>query len=326
LYDGPLFSRLSRVPRPPGQWTTAELQADAAVAKQRFVADRLAALGREKQAYEDWVEEHSQPLRALLAASNDLRNLTGAAIQDRAGLDNLRYAIAPLVSLDDLDTLTDSCFGLWVSQTTDRGQSPTAQAFNAAAAFFAQRIDTTRAPWLAANRAPTQAERDAFIRATAAIRAAGAVQMARRTQSSARQEAAARQAASAAGYTEVSNLPATLTDPINQMQPGTYSSASRRLAATNMDIPIRLRANHGTGLLFLAVEAKVSNSTLNSRKRLIEVARKRERWDASGALYQFRTAAILDGVFSIPRLEEAQQSGVLIFWEHRLADLTAFLQ
>lgn len=73
-------------------------------------------------------------------------------------------------------------------------------------------------------------------------------------------------------------------------------------------------------------EAKVSNSALNSRKRLLEVLRKRERWDASGKLYRFRTGAVLAGVYDVRRLTEAQDAGVFLFWEHRLADLTAFLR
>ena len=120
--------------------------------------------------------------------------------------------------------------------------------------------------------------------------------------------------------------PATLTDPIKEMKAGSYATASRRLAATNMDIPVRLKDGHGTGLLFLALEAKVSNSALNSRKRLLEVGRKRERWDASGKLYRFRTGAVIAGVYDVRRLVEAQDAGVFLFWEHRLSDLTTFLR
>lgn len=151
------------------------------------------------------------------------------------------------------------------------------------------------------------------------------VATARRIESSARQEEAIRAAAVAARYESVSP-PGTLTDPINQMPPGSFATGTRRLSGTNMDVPIRLREGHPTGLLFLAVEAKVSNSTINSRKRLLEVTRKRETWDASGQIYSFRTAAVLAGTFDVPRLLEAQEAGVMIFWEHRLEDLTAFLR
>jgi len=205
------------------------------------------------------------------------------------------------------------------------GVRPSDQAFRAAAKIISERLDRERAPWLKSKRAATAVERDVFARATASIRAMGAIQTARRMESSARQEKSAREAARKAGYKAVIP-PATLTDPIEEMPPGSYATASRRLAETNMDIPVRLPDGHGTGLVFLALEAKVSNSALNSRKRLLEVLRKRERWDASGKLYRFRTGAVLAGVYDVRRLTEAQDAGVFLFWEHRLADLTAFLR
>lgn len=93
-----------------------------------------------------------------------------------------------------------------------------------------------------------------------------------------------------------------------------------------MDVPIRLRDDHPTGQLFLAIECKVSNSSVNSRKRLLEVNSKKETWDSSGLPHRFRTAALLAGVFDVGRLIEAQNAGIYIFWEHRLSDLTEFLR
>lgn len=146
----------------------------------------------------------------------------------------------------------------------------------------------------------------------------------RRGERSQRQEDLTRTAAKAAGYNPVTP-PGTLADPVTEMRPGTYSEKSRRLLGTNMDVPIRLERNHATGQLFLAIECKVSNSSLNSRKRLLEINSKRETWDSSGVAHRFRTAAVLAGVYDAARLVEAQNAGVLIFWEHRLQDLTAFL-
>ena len=314
------------MPRPPQAWTHEELFADAAEARQRFVQERLAALGHERRVYEGWISEHSRSVEALLSATDNLLALDGGTIHDRRLLDILRYAVSPVVSLDDLDTITDSCFGLWVGQQTERGQRPAEQAFSAAAHFFGERIDRTRAPWLDSRRRPTSDERQVFVRSTASLRAMGAVSTARRMEGAKRQEEAARAAAERAGYAPLNSVPGTLTDPITEMPPGSFATASRRLAETNMDIPIRLSEDHATGLLFLALEAKVSNSSLNSRKRLLEVTRKRERWDASGSLYRFRTGAILAGVFDVRRLMETQEAGVFLFWEHRLGDLTDFLR
>ncbi|MBA3841341.1 MAG: XamI family restriction endonuclease [Actinobacteria bacterium] len=313
------------MPRPPQTWTHAELEREAAHAKTLFVAERLAALKAETLLYEASIKKHSEPIGALLKATKNLTAVTGDSLKNRKQLDALRYTLAPIVSLDDLDTLTDSCFKQWVDQTTERGTKPTDAAFKTAAKFFSPRVDRSKAPWLISGAPATQPEIEAFIRTTASVRAMGDVQTARRMERSKIQEDAIRAACAAARYTPVTP-PGELTNPIKQMPPGSYATKSRKLAMTNMDIAVRMKDNHGTGLLFLAIEAKVSNSSLNSRKRLNDVARKRERWDASGQLYQFRTAAVIAGVFSIPRLIEAQEAGVFIFWEHRLQDLTAFLR
>lgn len=313
------------MPRPPQAWTENELHRDADAARRLFISDRLAALRRERAAYEVGIATHARAVLELLSRTSDLRRLDGNSLEQRAVLDIARYVVVPPISLDDLDTLTDSSFGRWVGQTTDRGVRPSDHAFRAAAKIISERLDRARAPWLKAKRSATAVERDAFARATASIRAMGAIQTARRMESSAQQEKSARDAARKAGYKAVVP-PATLTDPIEEMPPGSYATASRRLAETNMDIPIRLPDGHGTGLVFLALEAKVSNSALNSRKRLLEVLRKRERWDASGKLYRFRTGAVLAGVYDVRRLIEAQDAGVFLFWEHRLGDLTAFLR
>lgn len=312
------------MPRPPEIWNSDELMEDAKLARDTFVQSRLASLRAERDAYRQAHRAASQRVEALLDASDDLHSLTGSTIQDRNILDLARQLAVPPISLADLDTLTDSPFGQWVGQTTDRGTRPREEAFEQAAKLIRERLDIERAPWLGMGRAPSADERRLFIQWTAASPATGRVLTMRRSHASARQEAAVREAASAAGY-RPTRPPGTLTDPIRDMPAGTYATASRKLNGANMDIPIRLHSTHPTGLPFLAIECKVSNSSLNSRKRLLEVTRKREVWDGAGMAYQFRTAAVISGVFSIDRLLEAQRSGVWLFWEHRLSDLTDFL-
>lgn len=313
------------MPRPPGTWTKQELDADAKYARAEFVKTRLAALASEQQTYQEAHKEYAKTVEALLQATSDLCAMTGASLQDRAVLDLARKLAVPPISVDDLDTITDSCFGHWLGQKTDVGMRPTNAEFHQAAQLISKRLDTDRMPWLAAVSAPTKEERRLFIEWTAAGPATGRVLTKRRSSAAARQETATREAAVAAGYQPVAP-PGTLNDPITQMPVGSYSTASRKLNGTNMDVPVRLRDAHPTGLLFLAIECKVSNSSLNSRKRLNDVRVKREVWDNAGTLYQFRTAGVLAGVFSLERLIEAQNGGVLIFWEHRLDDLHKFLK
>jgi hypothetical protein len=324
---GTVRSKLEYVgmsPAPPGNWSRRELRADAQEATQLFVKERLRALKAESAIYRSAHTAYAQTVRSLLKASNDLQNITGHALEDRAHLDLARQLAVPPISVDDLDTLTDSVFRNWLGQKTNRGMRPTQAAFEEAARIISQRIDVERAPWLTARRTPTATERETFVGWAAAGPASGRVTTQRRSTASARQERATRAAAKAAGYASV-RPHGTLKDPIKEMRAGSYASAARKLDGTSMDVPIRLRKNHATGLLFLAIECKVSNSSVNSRKRLADVAGKREIWDSSAHLYNVRTAAVLSGVYSVERLMKAQRAGIMLFWEHRLSDLTAFL-
>lgn len=313
------------IPPPPGSWSPDELRRDADEARRRFVADRLAALRVERETYERAHREGASAARALLGATSDMSEITGRSLEDRRCLEFARQLAVPPISADDLDTLTDSVFKNWLKQKTDRGARPDAEAFDAAATIISERLDQGRAPWLIQGRAATQLELETFVDWAAAGPAAARVMTERRTGSSARQERATREAARLAGYASATP-PANLRNPIADMPGGTYAAGARKLSGTSMDVPIRLPDGHPTGLLFLAVECKVSNSSVNSRKRLLEVLSKRRTWDGSGQVYSFRTAAVLSGVFAVDRLLQAQQEGVMLFWEHRLDDFTALLR
>jgi hypothetical protein len=312
------------VPAPPQRWTEAELKREAEAARRIFVKERRKAVKEELATYRRLVAEYERAARDLLTATSDLTKITGKSLQRRPLLNIARYAAVPTISKDDLDNLTDAKFGNWLGQTTDRGARPSSAEFNLAAQIVKESLDPVRAPWLSPRRSARAQERKRFATMTAVIPAATGLSSARRNRSAARQEEATRAACQAAKYQLVEPR-GTLTDPEKEMPAASFSNP-RTLNRTRMDVPIRLRDGHGTGLKFLAVEAKVSNSALNSRKRLIEVSEKGAKWDASGKLYSFRTAAVLAGDFSVERLQEAQDGGIWIFWEHRLADLTRFLK
>lgn len=311
------------MPRPPDRWTDLELSQDAQESLKRHVAERRAATESEHRAYRELVARHTRSARRLLECTRDLSEITGSTLADRNVLEIARYAAVPMISAGDLDNLTDAKFSNWLNQTTSRGVQPSAEAFETAAEIIREALNPLLTPWLIDDREPTGEERERFAFSTALIPAASGLSTSRRNTSAARQEDAIRAACAAAGYEPVAP-PGMLSDPIKQMSPGSFSTASRRIAGDNMDVPIRLRSGHH--LKFLAIEAKVSNTAVNSRKRLAEVMNKRAHWDAAGELYDYRTAAVLSGDYSIERLEEAQAAGVMIFWEHRLEDLIEFLK
>ncbi len=107
---------------------------------------------------------------------------------------------------------------------------------------------------------------------------------------------------------------------IDYLRRGTFAG-ELRLDGRKCDVPIRLRDGR-----ILAIECKVSNSEVNSVKRLVrEVGGKADAWKNSlGA--SLVTLAVLSGVYAVGTLLEAQSAhGVHIVWEHDLNVLTKAL-
>jgi hypothetical protein len=313
------------MPRPPQRWTKDELEADAKVSAERFVARRMEERARRQEAIAEHALEYRAELLDLLAATSDLRDITGDSLRERRLLRAARFVTIPFISDDDLDSLTGARLKAWTQQKTERGRRPSDADFEAAAEVISQQIDVFRAPWIADDRAPTKDEIERFVTATITLRLNSVLSALRRSEAAARQEQAVREALAAAGYSEFKTKSRILSDPRSEMLEGTYSPTARLLAGASVDVAIRVKAGHPTGLTFIALEAKDTNSSVNSRKRLIEVMDKATAWTSAGLPYEFRTAAVLSGILPLHRLLEAQDRGVWLFWENRLEDLTALL-
>lgn len=313
------------MPRPSQRWTEQELEADARASADAFVARRKSERTRREHAIAEHAPEYGQDFIDLLAATDDLRQITGASLRERRLLRAARFVAIPFISDDDLDSLTGASLKGWMQQTTDRGRLPSNDDLAAAAEVIARQLDPFRAPWVSDDRSPTPEEMGRFLAGSVTLRLNSRLGSLRRSEAAARQEQAVRDALVAAGYVEFRGTSKTLADPRTEMPPGTYSPRPRILGSASVDVPIRLAEGHPTGLTFIALEAKDTNSAVNSRKRLIEVMDKATAWNSAGLPYEFRTAAVVSGVLPLHRLVEAQDRGVWLFWEHRLEDLTALL-
>lgn len=290
-----------------------------------FVARRRTERARREQAIAEHGPEYRQDFLDLLDATDGLRSITGASLQNRRLLRAARFVAIPFISDDDLDSLTGASLKGWMQQKTEKGSRPSDVDFDAAAEIIAQQLDPYRAPWVTKDRPPTKAEIERFLAGSITVRLNSRLGSLRRSEAAARQEQAVRNALAAAGYAEFKGTSRTLVDPQTEMPEGTYSPRARLLAGASVDVPIRLKMGHPTGLTFIALEAKDTNSAVNSRKRLIEVMDKATAWNNAGLPYEFRTGAVVSGVLPLHRLVEAQDRGVWLFWEHRLEDLTALL-
>lgn len=180
-------------------------------------------------------------------------------------------------------------------------------------------IDPERFPWLfeSRRRTPTATERRTAIRWTAGLQAVQEIQTGRRGESAARQERAVERTLIDLGFTRVAPRPIDVT---SGLAPGEFGREAQ-VVGIKCDIPIGLRDGR-----FLFVECKVSNSATNSVKRLNrETGGKAREW---GRRFGDRaiTAAVLAGVFKLKNLKDAQDGGVVIFWERDLATLAEFVQ
>jgi len=109
-------------------------------------------------------------------------------------------------------------------------------------------------------------------------------------------------------------------DTLDDLDRGWFSSEVL-LAGSKCDVPIRLKDGR-----LLALECKVTNSAINSVKRLNrETGGKADQWRRAFG-EQVIPAAVLAGVFKLGNLVDAQdRQGIAIFWEHHLDQLFEFV-
>ncbi|CAN5122323.1 hypothetical protein BH24CHL7_BH24CHL7_08860 [soil metagenome] len=282
--------------------------------RREAVAAFIAQRGMEGGArYRDASAANRVLVRALFDATDDLLDFaSGAALAAAPQLLAVaRYLGGPPISGDDLDTLAETRIASRRRLDADLGRK--------AASVIAASIDPERFPWLYEDpsRRPTEAERDTAVRWTAGLKAVQEIAMGRRSESSARQEASVRSLLERHGFSEVRARPIDVTGA--GLAPGQFSREAL-VVGTRADVPVGLRDGR-----LLLIECKVSNSAVNSVKRLNrETGGKAQQWRRElGA--RAIPAAVLAGVFGLSNLIAAQESGVTIFWEHDLRVLEAFL-
>lgn len=291
----------------PPNWSAEELDAARQVALARFVE----SWGKEgTHAYRSLFSQNEPAVRRLFALTQDLRDFRGEMLfQAPELLTAARYLGGPPVSADDLETLAGMQIG---RRTTDAALALRVEKVLRAA------LDPIRLPWVIENRSPREEERHAAILWTTGIWTIEQLRTQRRTQSSQRQERAVAEVLRAAGYEETPRL--RLIDSLDQLPRGTFMRETS-VAGSKCDIPVRLHDGR-----LLAIECKVSNSALNSVKRLIrETGGKARLWQGVFGM-QVLTAAVLSGVYKLTSLVDAQDTyGIAIFWQHDLQPLHDFV-
>lgn len=250
----------------------------------------------------------------LLSDTNDLVSLkdvaSGLFAADK--LREIRYLASPAISEDDLKS---------ISGLASLSKSALADKVNARTALeiIWENLDIKRFPWIAEGRTPTAEERIAAITSTAALIATQETQTQRRNLAKTNQENAVAQLLESLGYDEVPRrLIRTAADAPKKHEFCRECSVSGKKA----DLVIGLADGR-----FMALECKVSNSEVNSFKRLNhETVEKIQHWNTAFGTNGVVGAAVLAGVFKTSNLESAQAEGVSLFWSFDLSPLADFLK
>lgn len=287
----------------PRKWTLEEIKAEAEIARAIY-AERRPPEGREafRVAHAEALEE----VRRLLDVSDQLRTFSGLLVEHPGLLDASRFLAAPFFSQDDLATVSG------------HGKTSTAAAaMEARTEVLSEGLDVDRFPWLAAGRPATQDELEIAIRTTAVLVATQRAGTVLRNMWARRQEAAVAAVLEANRYKRAARRRIMA---ITDLPSGQFCPESN-VFGKNADVPVGLRNSR-----YLLMECKVSNSEVNSYKRLNhECVNKREIW-FKGFGDQAYTAAVLSGVFKPSDVLSAQEAGhVFIYWEHNLEPLAAYL-
>jgi len=154
--------------------------------------------------------------------------------------------------------------------------------------------------------------------ATAAQIAARRVMTARANESKDAQEELVKAALRTAGFGEVK--PRTINTLRTAPKPGEFCGESM-LGTRKADLVVGLWDDR-----ILAIECKVSNSKINSVKRIKnDAAVKAKLWIQEFGDRLIVPAAVIAGVFHPPNLLSAQYDGLTIWWSHDIDQMISWI-
>lgn len=225
----------------------------------------------------------------------------------------LCYLTAPPISEDDLKTLVDAS----IAPTRLKENPETARRLRD---ILLRILDPHRFPWVKEGRAPEPHERDAAILASSALVAATKVQTFRRNDAKERQEEKVKQLLRDLGFNEVPKR--EILNASAAPQKGEFMGETP-LAGAKADVVATLHDGR-----IMAIECKVSNSAVNSYKRIVhDTGGKATIWHDQVGRANVISSAVLSGVFSPANCETLQNDkGVYLFWDLRLDDLREFIE
>ena len=263
----------------------------------------------------DWAASLAQirlQVVSALAASRDLHDLPSALMTDGRHMLVFRHLLAPPKSQDQFKLLCDR----W-SKVSERSGSPqTPKTARAVADVLAQWMDRSIAPWLTANRPPTNTERELLIERVISFIAPKLTETQKRNRLSAEQERAVVGLLTSLGWTQ---LPSATIDTRAAVPSKHFMNKTRFATATTTAQEVDIACGLANSYV-AAMECKVTNDATNSVKRVNDVLKKAAAWKEHWGSF-VDTAALLQGVIKPEDIQRLTDNGVKVFWSH---DLDAF--
>jgi len=300
----------------PQKWTPEELTADANTSRDNFRHERL---DEPLELYAQHFATFSGIFAGLVDRIPELQapQLDANVIADLMGDENNRrafcYLTAPPISEDDLKTLAEASLA---AGTLRRNPDQAARLRD----IVFRILDPHRFPWVIEGRAPLPEERAAAVVASAALVAARKVETFRRNDAKDRQENKVKELLRELGFVEDAKRPI----PTAAAAPARgHFMGETPLAGAKADVVATLHDGR-----IMAIECKVSNSAVNSYKRIVhDTGGKATIWYRELGRANVIASAVLSGVFSPANCLSVQNDkDVFLFWEFRLEDLRNFIQ
>jgi hypothetical protein len=296
----------------PPRWNQDEIRIGLELAVAAF---RIERMQEPLDFYLDRFDDYQGRVEELFETTVDLTELDETALgvlTDERLLEAFRYLAGPPISTDDLKTVAD-VNSLAASRLRDDPNM-----VRRIVEVVLQGLDRRRFPWMEnGGREPTETEKRAAVVASAALMAASRASTTRRNTTKAEQEAKVGACLVGIGLTRVPtrNVPNLVAAPAL----GEFCGESY-LGPHKADFIVRLWDSR-----VMPIECKVSNSSVNSVKRLNEAKSKAKDWLHDFGATQVVPTAVLSGVYKLHNLEEAQERNLSLFWAHDVTSLAEWI-
>jgi hypothetical protein len=298
----------------PPEWSSEELDKQRLVAIQVFRESRME---EPLELYLDVFDTYRGTVEDLLETTVDLTKVADLAVEvlsDKALLEAVRYLAGPPISTDDLKKVAD------IESLSRKQILANPEKARDIVESVLLGLDRRRFPWIAEDREPDPHEREAAALASAALMASQRIRTNRANESKKLQEAAVRDVLLAAGFVKV-KTPRQIANQAQAPSPGTFCGETK-LGSRRADLVVGLWDGRT-----MAIECKVSNSAVNSVKRLNnDAAVKAGVWRKEFGTVSVVPSAVLAGVFDLTGLVYAQAHELTLFWAHDLNRLTSWIQ